>query len=116
MCTLCTYFFDVYLFHVPSILQLRRYAMIKTIHFILRYVCDVWLCLGMSFFISNRLGFADVKYVAAFKEHELELMVDDSAALVASIESRLSGAGAPTYSTYDNPAIKAMQAANTQVE
>jgi hypothetical protein len=48
--------------------------------------------------VCCRLGFSDVKYVAAFKEYELELMVEDVSALISLIEGRL--AGSATYSDY----------------
>lgn len=40
---------------------------------------------------ASRLGFSDVKYVAAFKEHELELKIGgNSASFLALIEDQLS--------------------------
>ena len=64
--------------------------------YVVPYAHGVTIC-----FYINRLEFAEVKYVAAFKEYELELKVDDSAALIASIEKRLSSAA--TYSDYVQP-------------
>ena len=40
----------------------------------------------------------DVKYVAAFKEYELELKVEDVGELLAEVEGRL--AGSVSYMTY----------------
>ena len=56
----------------------------------------------LLFVFCDRLKFSEVKYVAAFKEYELELTVEDSAALLASIESRLSSVA--TYGDFIHPA------------